>query len=451
MKDVFVSVENDLDETFKQNELLKDRLLKASLTEDIKNLVITSCVKIKNKDLHDEIERISKESKDVSNEVTQKLSKRIVELEKELSKSEAKCIAFEIALQHKTRENNSLKTVQKENENFMASLQLENAHLKQTYKYLFESVQRSKVKTNHCDKVKVKKDFDEIETRNIELEYRVASLIEENEHLKLTYKNLFDSIKKSRVQTKTSNVTQNETENLKSQLFEFAKTQYEAMEEDEAESSVKHTRRYIARDRELAEDKLRRDYFGDENMPPVYPKDYFRRSISTCYYGLVIGAYLVGTMSRLSASCMTVRSISKNGRYITFVGYVFLVQLDVLLEYIREYVVALTGARFNGLGMVGCGLATHFVPSKFDTTKNRFLPVGDEFVIEYLDMDNTSLLAAPLSHECVYYRILRSSIKQMLHSLFDTSLLKRGNRPRKADSVAYRQRDVTNLPIRDPW
>ncbi|GJU84027.1 hypothetical protein Tco_1291573 [Tanacetum coccineum] len=237
MKDV--SVENDLDETFKQNKLLRDRLLEASLVEDIKNLVITSCVEIRNKDLHDEIDRISKESKDVSNEsktadtvcndafgVTQELSKRIVELEKDLSKFEAKSIAFEIALQHKSRENNSLKTVQKGNENFMASLQLENANLKQTYKDLFESVQRSKVETNQCDEVKVKDNFDEIETKNIELEYRVASLIKENEHLKLTYKNLFDSIKKSRVQTKTSNVTQNEAENLKSQLFEFAETKF---------------------------------------------------------------------------------------------------------------------------------------------------------------------------------------------------------------------------------
>ncbi|GKD82746.1 hypothetical protein Tco_1349585 [Tanacetum coccineum] len=76
------------------------------------------------------------------------LSKRIVELEKDLSKSEAKCIAFEIARQHKSRENNSLKTVQIENENFMASLQLENAHLKQTYKDLFESAQWSKVETH---------------------------------------------------------------------------------------------------------------------------------------------------------------------------------------------------------------------------------------------------------------------------------------------------------------
>ncbi|GJS25059.1 hypothetical protein Tco_0453691 [Tanacetum coccineum] len=158
MKDAFEQNDVYLDEIENQNNLLKDQLLEASLTEDIKNLVITSCVEIRNKDLHDEIERISKESKDVSNEsktadtvcndafeVTQGLSKRIVELEKDLSKSEATCIAFEIALQHKSRENNSLKTVQKENENFMASLQLENAHLKQTYKDLFESVQMSKV------------------------------------------------------------------------------------------------------------------------------------------------------------------------------------------------------------------------------------------------------------------------------------------------------------------
>ncbi|GJY25672.1 hypothetical protein Tco_0400398 [Tanacetum coccineum] len=229
MKDVFVSVENDLDETLKQNELLKDRLLEASLAEDVKNLVITSCVEIRNKDLHDEIERISKESKDVSNEsktadtvcndafeVTQELSTRIVELEKDLSKFEAKSIAFEIALQHKSRENNSLTTLQKENENFMASLQIENAHLKQTYKDLYESVQRSKVESNQCDEVKVKVNFDEIETKNIELEHRVSLLIKENEHLKLVYKNLFDLIKKTRVQK----------ENLRATLSEFSVNQH---------------------------------------------------------------------------------------------------------------------------------------------------------------------------------------------------------------------------------
>ncbi|GJR10496.1 hypothetical protein Tco_0793148 [Tanacetum coccineum] len=43
MKDVFESTESELNELEKQNELLKDQLLEASLAEDIKNLVITSC------------------------------------------------------------------------------------------------------------------------------------------------------------------------------------------------------------------------------------------------------------------------------------------------------------------------------------------------------------------------------------------------------------------------
>ncbi|GJX07843.1 hypothetical protein Tco_0195775 [Tanacetum coccineum] len=112
---------------------------------------------------------------------------------------EAQSIAFEIALQHKIQENNYLKTMQTENENFAASLQNKNAHFKQTYKDLFETIQSTRVETNPCDDVKLKFDFDEIETQNIELEHKVASLIKENEHLKLVYKNLFDSVKMLRV------------------------------------------------------------------------------------------------------------------------------------------------------------------------------------------------------------------------------------------------------------
>ncbi|GJY92676.1 retrovirus-related pol polyprotein from transposon TNT 1-94 [Tanacetum coccineum] len=48
----------------------------------------------------------------------------------------------------------------------------------------------------------VKNDIDEIETINIELEHRVAKLIVENEHLKQTYKQLYASIKPSRVRAK---------------------------------------------------------------------------------------------------------------------------------------------------------------------------------------------------------------------------------------------------------
>ncbi|GKA47138.1 hypothetical protein Tco_0740021 [Tanacetum coccineum] len=56
---------------------------------------------------------------------------------------------------------------------------------------------------------KVKKDIDEIETINIELEHSVAKLLSKNEnlrkereHLKSIYKDQFDSIRKTRVQSK---------------------------------------------------------------------------------------------------------------------------------------------------------------------------------------------------------------------------------------------------------
>ncbi|GJT00556.1 hypothetical protein Tco_0821725 [Tanacetum coccineum] len=65
---------------------------------------------------------------------------------------------------------------------------------------------------NVCNEAKVKNDIDVIETINIELEHSVAKLLAENEqlhkekeHLKQTYKDLFDSIKRTRVQTKDQN------------------------------------------------------------------------------------------------------------------------------------------------------------------------------------------------------------------------------------------------------
>nr|GEW24182.1 retrovirus-related Pol polyprotein from transposon TNT 1-94 [Tanacetum cinerariifolium] len=48
----------------------------------------------------------------------------------------------------------------------------------------------------------VKREVEEIETFNIELDHKVTKLVAENEHLKQTYKQLYDSIKSSRVRSK---------------------------------------------------------------------------------------------------------------------------------------------------------------------------------------------------------------------------------------------------------
>nr|GFC06034.1 pyruvate, phosphate dikinase regulatory protein, chloroplastic [Tanacetum cinerariifolium] len=48
----------------------------------------------------------------------------------------------------------------------------------------------------------VKREVEEIETLNIELNHKVTKLVAENEHLKQTYKQLYDSIKSLRVRSK---------------------------------------------------------------------------------------------------------------------------------------------------------------------------------------------------------------------------------------------------------
>ncbi|GJZ45196.1 hypothetical protein Tco_0592792 [Tanacetum coccineum] len=55
--------------------------------------------------------------------------------------------------------------------------------------------ERIKSISGNINEDKVKKDLEEIEMINIELDHRVSNLIAENEHLKQTYKQLYDSIK----------------------------------------------------------------------------------------------------------------------------------------------------------------------------------------------------------------------------------------------------------------
>nr|GEU76028.1 reverse transcriptase zinc-binding domain-containing protein [Tanacetum cinerariifolium] len=57
--------------------------------------------------------------------------------------------------------------------------------------------ERIKSLSGNIKEAKIKQELEEIETINIELDHRVTNLIDENEHLKQTYKQLYDSIKSS--------------------------------------------------------------------------------------------------------------------------------------------------------------------------------------------------------------------------------------------------------------
>nr|GEV88491.1 hypothetical protein [Tanacetum cinerariifolium] len=62
--------------------------------------------------------------------------------------------------------------------------------------------ERIKSLSGNVNEDQVKKDIDEIKTINIELDHRVLKLIAKNEHLKQTYKQLYDSIKPTRIRSK---------------------------------------------------------------------------------------------------------------------------------------------------------------------------------------------------------------------------------------------------------
>nr|GEW49749.1 putative reverse transcriptase domain-containing protein [Tanacetum cinerariifolium] len=85
------------------------------------------------------------------------------------------------------------------------SLEIET--LKHTlFEYLREkeSLEQKRLKSlsGNVKEEKIKREIEKIETINIELDHMVTKLVAENEHLKQTYKQLYDSIKSSRVRSK---------------------------------------------------------------------------------------------------------------------------------------------------------------------------------------------------------------------------------------------------------
>ncbi|GJS30636.1 hypothetical protein Tco_0491256 [Tanacetum coccineum] len=117
---------------------------------------------------------ISSVFEQLSNKEKELLRKTINVFKNESKEKEAKNIDTEIALEKKVKELDNIV--------FKIEFSKSSRLLKANIKCL------NKNSTSES----VKKDIDEIETINIELEHRVTKLIAENEHLKQTYKQLYD-------------------------------------------------------------------------------------------------------------------------------------------------------------------------------------------------------------------------------------------------------------------
>ncbi|GJY74733.1 hypothetical protein Tco_0479164, partial [Tanacetum coccineum] len=167
----------------------------------------------------------------VDKEIYNELSKRFLQLEKH-------CISLEISIQQKEESFHSNKPCMNQDlpefREFFVINDLK-AQLQANITLICDLKKQIKSVKEASNEAKVKNDIDVIETINIELEHSVAKLLaaneqlhKENEHLKQTYKELFDSIKKTKVQNKDnsesliSQINQKSVENanLKAQIQE---------------------------------------------------------------------------------------------------------------------------------------------------------------------------------------------------------------------------------------
>ncbi|GJT52508.1 retrovirus-related pol polyprotein from transposon TNT 1-94 [Tanacetum coccineum] len=173
----------------KQFLIENDQLLDQIISQDIVNIVVNSSLDINT-------------SVNLNFSVAMNDSINYVEIFSEL---EQHCISLELAMQLNKeifQKNNTSVNQTETSFDQLFELNYLKADLQKkdtTIKKLKANIKRlNKTSTTNS----VKKDIDEIETINIKLEHRVAKLIYENEHLKQTYKQLYDSIKPSRVLAK---------------------------------------------------------------------------------------------------------------------------------------------------------------------------------------------------------------------------------------------------------
>ncbi|GJW31898.1 integrase, catalytic region, zinc finger, CCHC-type containing protein [Tanacetum coccineum] len=125
----------------------------------------------------------------------------------------------------------------------------------------------------NADDSKVKMDMDEIETLNIELEHRVTKLVAENEHLKQTYKQLYDSIKPKRVQSKEQCDALIKQVNIKS--VEISDLNAKFQEQGLVIAALKNELRKLkgkAVDKEAIKTHSADPKVSMDNMEPITPK-----------------------------------------------------------------------------------------------------------------------------------------------------------------------------------
>ncbi|GKE82932.1 hypothetical protein Tco_1552932 [Tanacetum coccineum] len=187
------------------NQVLNEneRLLEQVINKDILNIILNSTVDNASVNVHEckkclklETELLNK--KDFIEKETYNKLFRSTTLEKH-------CISLEVETQLNQeifQRDNSVSNQSALNFDQYFELNELKAQSQEKDTVIRKLKERIKSLSGSMNKDKVKKDIEEIETINIELDHKVSKLIAENEHLKQTYKQLYDSIKPTRTRSK---------------------------------------------------------------------------------------------------------------------------------------------------------------------------------------------------------------------------------------------------------
>ncbi|GJV57729.1 retrovirus-related pol polyprotein from transposon TNT 1-94 [Tanacetum coccineum] len=130
----------------------------------------------------------------------------------------------------------------------------------------------------------IKMEMEEIETLNIELEHRVSKLVTENEHLKQTYKQLYDSIKPKRVQSKEQCDALIQQVNIKS--VEISDLNAKLQEQGLVIAALKNELRKLKGKALDNEDTVTHSVVpkvSKDNMEPITPKLLNKRTAHSSY------------------------------------------------------------------------------------------------------------------------------------------------------------------------
>ncbi|GJZ55698.1 retrovirus-related pol polyprotein from transposon TNT 1-94 [Tanacetum coccineum] len=188
----------------KMNQVLNEneRLLEQVLSKDIVNIIVNSSVDHSDVNVRECEKCLNLETElqtdFVEKEIYDKLFKSFTTIEKH-------CISLEVDTQLNQeifQRDNSVSNQSASSFDQLFELNELKAQSQEEDTVIKKLKERIKALSGKKNEDKIKKELEEIETINIELDHRVTKLTAENEHLKQTYKQLYDSIKPARIQSK---------------------------------------------------------------------------------------------------------------------------------------------------------------------------------------------------------------------------------------------------------